>query len=111
MLDGQELTVLELIRTVRHLQEQVEALTGETVSIRLPGPGAERLVSFGRFHPNSGYGVQIEVAPHCREGVDRVDILERRRNGLRLSYRGSAPYADLILWIQDRPQPQCGQEE
>lgn len=104
MFDANELTTMELIRMVRHLQEQVDALTGEVIKVHLPGAGKVVSVPFEKYHPNGEYAVQIEIQPSSAGGVESVEIVEKQRNGLRVSYKGSAECADIILWIQDRPK-------
>ena len=104
-MDETMLTTMELVRLVHHLQQQIVALAGESHRVILTKPEVPTAVPLNFFHSSSEYSVQIEIMSLQNGTLERVDILEKQRNGLFIQYYGSAKMVELILWIQDRPAP------
>lgn len=103
-MDEQNLTVLELVRTVRLLQQQVEALTGESHLIKLRGEQPSEIVALKKIHPNSRYFVHTEVLEVKDGNIGEILISQRHRNGFLLSYTGTAEEIVVDVWVQDRPE-------
>ena len=103
-MNEQELTIRELIRTVRILQQQVEQLTGESQIVKLDRGQPRQIVALRRIHPNSNYYIHREVL--TAEGGEAGDLLitQKKRNGFALTYTGTAERVTVDLWIQDRPE-------
>ena len=100
-MDEQNLTILELVRTVRLLQQQVEALTGESHLLKLQ-KGQPEVVALKKIHPNSRYFVQTEVLETKGGNAGEILISQRHRNGFLISYTGTAEEITVDVWVQDR---------
>ena len=99
----QDLTIRELIRTVRILQQQVEQLTGESQRVKLTREEPGRMVALRKIHANSRYFIHKEAT--AEDGTaGEILVTRRKRNGFYLSYTGNAREVTVDLWIQDRPE-------
>lgn len=102
-MDETKLTTLELVRTVRLLQRQVDALMGESCRVTLTSEDRRRAVALSQIHPSSGYFVHMAVLEQEGGSVGELQITQKRRNGFFLNYTGDARQVVVDLWIHDRP--------
>lgn len=102
-MDEMKLTTLELVRTVRLLQQQVAALAGESCQVTLTSGDRSAAVALSQIHPSSRYFVHTAVLEQEGGSVGELQITQKRRNGFFLTYTGDARRVVVDLWVHDRP--------
>jgi len=102
-MEEQALILRELLRTVHLLQQQVDALSGESFIVELTPSQPSAIIAFTHCHPNSRYFVHTCVLEEDDGSVEEIAVTHRQRNGFQLSYHGSARRAVIDIWVQDRP--------
>ena len=95
------LVAAELIRNVRLLQQQVESLRGERLTVTLTAEQRCVPVAFQKIRPESDYYVHTAVLEKRGGTAGEIEIAMRQRNGFFISYDGTAEALVLDLWIHD----------
>lgn len=95
------LVAAELIRNVRLLQQQVEALQGERQTVTLTAVDRCVPVAFASIRPGSDYYVHTAVLEKIGGTAGEIGITMRQRNGFFIDYDGTAEKLVLDLWIHD----------
>lgn len=103
-MEEYELIAAELMRSIRLLRAEVDALRGESLRVELAAPERSCSVALSRIHQNGEYFIHTAVMEKQGGTAGEITFSGRNRNGFTVSYDGTAERIVLDLWIQDRPE-------
>jgi hypothetical protein len=104
-MDEHELILSELVRSVRLLQQQVDALTGESHRIELCREQPTAMIALRKTYPDNRYFIHVKIQNSAESSSSDVVITQKQRNGFMISYTGTDETVTIDLWIQNRPEP------